>query len=108
MYSNILVISVLFILCLSQALAFAPTTSMPTAFRTNSIRVMASAPQSSEQYGANAKAALVGLGTALAPVAAHADTVDEATVIGLGAGLVACIVSLAVGFTIGYGTLNKL
>lgn len=41
-------------------------------------------------------------------MAAHADTVDEATVIGLGVGLVACIVSLAVGFTIGYGTLNKL
>lgn len=33
--------------------------------------------------------------------------VDEATVIGYGAGLVACVVSLAVGFSIGYGTLVK-
>ena len=52
-------------------------------------------------------AALAGFTAALAPLAAHADTVDESQVIGLGVGLVACIVSLAVGFTIGYGTLTK-
>jgi len=46
--------------------------------------------------------------TAMAPFAAHADAaVDEATIIGYGAGLVACVVSLAVGFAIGYGTLVK-
>ena len=39
--------------------------------------------------------------------AAHAADVDESTVIGYGAGLVACVVSLAVGFAIGYGTLVK-
>ena len=40
-------------------------------------------------------------------VAAHAQEVDEGTIIGYGAGLVACVVSLAVGFAIGYGTLVR-
>jgi hypothetical protein len=52
-------------------------------------------------------AAMAAFATALAPFAAHATDVDEATVIGYGAGLVACVVSLAVGFAIGYGTLVK-
>jgi hypothetical protein len=53
-------------------------------------------------------AAVAAFATAMAPFAAHAEAVDEATVIGYGAGLVACVVSLAVGFAIGYGTLAKL
>ena len=53
-------------------------------------------------------AAVAAFATALAPFAAHAAEVDEATIIGYGAGLVACVVSLAVGFAIGYGTLVKL
>jgi hypothetical protein len=53
-------------------------------------------------------AAMAAFATAVAPFAAHATDVDEATVIGYGAGLVACVVSLAVGFAIGYGTLVKL
>jgi hypothetical protein len=52
-------------------------------------------------------AAIAAFATAMAPFAAHATEVDEATVIGYGAGLVACVVSLAVGFSIGYGTLVK-
>ena len=44
---------------------------------------------------------------AMAPFAAQAADVDEGTLIGYGAGLVACVVSLAVGFSIGYGTLVK-
>ena len=54
-------------------------------------------------------ASIAAFATAMAPFAAHAEgaVVDEATVIGYGAGLVACVVSLAVGFTIGYGTLVK-
>jgi hypothetical protein len=51
-------------------------------------------------------AALAAFATAMAPLAAYAE-VDEGTVIGYGAGLVACVVSLAVGFAIGYGTLVK-
>ena len=53
-------------------------------------------------------AAIAAFATAVAPFAAQAAEVDEATVIGYGAGLVACVVSLAVGFAIGYGTLVKL
>jgi hypothetical protein len=104
---NTLVIALLMLVCLSQTLAFTPST-LPTTFRPNTrvTRVMSSAPKS--DANAHAKAALLGLSTALAPMAAQADTVDEATVIGLGVGLVACVVSLAVGFSIGYGTLNKL
>jgi hypothetical protein len=52
-------------------------------------------------------AALAAFATAVAPFAAQAAEVDEATIIGYGAGLVACVVSLAVGFAIGYGTLVK-
>ena len=52
-------------------------------------------------------AAMAAVVTALAPLAAHATDVDEGTIIGYGAGLVACVVSLAVGFSIGYGTLVK-
>mmetsp|Transcript_26666 Transcript_26666/g.61339 ORF Transcript_26666/g.61339 Transcript_26666/m.61339 type:complete len:105 (-) Transcript_26666:149-463(-) len=53
-------------------------------------------------------AAIAAFATAMAPLAAQATDVDEATVIGYGAGLVACVVSLAVGFAIGYGTLAKI
>ena len=52
-------------------------------------------------------AAVAAFATAMAPIAAQAADIDEGTVIGYGAGLVACVVSLAVGFSIGYGTLVK-
>lgn len=53
-------------------------------------------------------AAVAAFATAIAPIAAQAAEIDEGVVIGYGAGLVACVVSLAVGFAIGYGTLVKL
>ena len=53
------------------------------------------------------KAAVATFTTAMAPFAANAAEVDNATAIGFGTGLVACVVSLAVGFSIGYGTLVK-
>eukprot|EP00543_Licmophora_paradoxa_P016078 CAMPEP_0202465282 /NCGR_PEP_ID=MMETSP1360-20130828/65061_1 /ASSEMBLY_ACC=CAM_ASM_000848 /TAXON_ID=515479 /ORGANISM="Licmophora paradoxa, Strain CCMP2313" /LENGTH=65 /DNA_ID=CAMNT_0049088959 /DNA_START=127 /DNA_END=324 /DNA_ORIENTATION=- len=62
--------------------------------------------KATEEVSPNA-AALVAFATAMAPLAASATEVDEATIIGYGAGLVACVVSLAVGFSIGYGTLVK-
>jgi hypothetical protein len=43
----------------------------------------------------------------MAPFAAQAADIDEGIIVGYGAGLVACVVSLAVGFAIGYGTLVK-
>lgn len=69
---------------------------------------MSNTPEPVDFKQDNKAAAVAAFATAMAPFAAHADVVDEATVIGYGAGLVACVVSLAVGFAIGYGTLVKL
>lgn len=88
------------------ASAFAPVKTSRPAFKALS---MSKVPEPlNEMKGKNA-ASMAAFATAMAPFAAHADTVvDEATIIGYGAGLVACVVSLAVGFAIGYGTLVKL
>ena len=87
------------------ASAFAPTTSRPAL---KPLAMSKNVEPVSELKEKNA-AAVAAFATAMAPFAAHADgAVDEATVIGYGAGLVACVVSLAVGFAIGYGTLVKL
>jgi hypothetical protein len=84
------------------ASAFSTPSSRP-AFKTNAVM-----PKAEAKVEVNPNAAAVAaFATAMAPFAAQAADVDEATVIGYGAGLVACIVSLAVGFTIGYGTLVK-
>ncbi|GAX26266.1 hypothetical protein FisN_16Hh095 [Fistulifera solaris] len=89
---------------LSCASAFAPATpTRQVAFKPLAASKM---PEPAEKD--QRAAALAAFATALAPIAAHATEVDEATVIGYGAGLVACVVSLAVGFAIGYGTLVKL
>ena len=89
---------------LACASAFAPATpsSRQVAFKP------LAASKMPEPEKDNRAAALAAFATALAPIAAHATEVDEATIIGYGAGLVACVVSLAVGFAIGYGTLVKL
>ena len=52
-------------------------------------------------------AAIAAFATAMAPFVAQAADIDEGIIVGYGAGLVACVVSLAVGFAIGYGTLVK-
>jgi hypothetical protein len=87
------------------ASAFAPVAQKP-AFKP---LAMSKAPEPSFFKDIKSKdaAAVAAFATALAPFAAHATEVDEATIIGYGAGLVACVVSLAVGFAIGYGTLVK-
>ena len=84
--------------------AFAPSTSRPVAKALQ----MSKAPEPISELKEKNVAAMAAFATAMAPFAAHAEAVDEATVIGYGAGLVACVVSLAVGFAIGYGTLVKL
>jgi hypothetical protein len=86
------------------ASAFAPVKSTRSAFKP---LAMSNLPESVTETKEKNAAALAAFATAMAPFAAHADSVDEATVIGYGAGLVACVVSLAVGFAIGYGTLVK-
>lgn len=87
------------------ASAFSPVKTARPAFKSLS---MSNMPEPVPEMKEKNAAALAAFATAMAPFAAHADTVDEATVIGYGAGLVACVVSLAVGFAIGYGTLVKL
>lgn len=87
------------------ASAFAPSSKQTVAF---SKPLMASKLPEPVTENREKAAAIAAFATSLAPLAAHAEVVDEATVIGYGAGLVACVVSLAVGFAIGYGTLVKL
>ena len=86
------------------ASAFAPIQSSRPAVKPLAMNKL---PEPVNDMKEKNTAALAAFATAMAPFAAHADTVDEATVIGYGAGLVACVVSLAVGFAIGYGTLVK-
>jgi len=86
------------------ASAFAPVQSTRPAFKP---LAMSNLPEPVNEAQEKNVAALAAFATAMAPFAAQASTVDEGTVIGYGAGLVACVVSLAVGFAIGYGTLVK-
>ena len=93
-------------------LLFAAVIACTSAFSTpssqTSFKPAAVVPQVEAKPAENKNAAAVAaFATAMAPFAAQAAEVDEATVIGYGAGLVACVVSLAVGFSIGYGTLVK-
>jgi hypothetical protein len=84
--------------------AFAPVnTNTPAITSLSASKV----PEPVEMNDKNA-AAVAAFATAMAPFAAQAADVDEGVIIGYGAGLVACVVSLAVGFAIGYGTLVKL
>ncbi|GFH57308.1 hypothetical protein CTEN210_13785 [Chaetoceros tenuissimus] len=92
------------------ALIFAAVVACASAFSTPSPKTSfkpAGVVPKVEAKAADNKAAVAAFATAMAPFAANAADVDEATVIGYGAGLVACVVSLAVGFSIGYGTLVK-
>lgn len=95
-------IALLFVAIVASAAAFS-TPSPKTSFKP-ATAVVPKVEAKAENKNA---AAMAAFATAMAPFAAHAAEVDEATVIGYGAGLVACVVSLAVGFSIGYGTLVK-
>ena len=86
------------------ASAFAPVQTSRPAMKPLAASKL---PEATPEFKDKNAAAVAAFATALAPMAAHAEAVDEATVIGYGAGLVACVVSLAVGFAIGYGTLVK-
>lgn len=91
-------------LVVACASAFAPVAQQ----RTFASQLAASKmPEQAEPLMDHKKAvAMTAFATAVAPMAANA--VDEGVIIGYGAGLVACVVSLAVGFAIGYGTLVKV
>lgn len=92
-------------LLLACATAFAPATR--PAFAKTASMAMSKLPEAEPVKANPNAAAIAAFATALVPLAAHATEVDEGTIIGYGAGLVACVVSLAVGFSIGYGTLVK-
>lgn len=94
-------IALLFTAIVACTSAFTAPSGRP-AFKTQVVLPKAEAKLEVNQ------AAVAAFATAMAPFAAQAaTTVDDATVIGYGAGLVACVVSLAVGFSIGYGTLDR-
>jgi hypothetical protein len=88
--------------------AFAPVNSPRQSMKALSMSDNSKSPVEFKIEDEKKAAAFAAFTTALSPFAAHADAVDESVVIGYGAGLVACVVSLAVGFAIGYGTLVKL
>ena len=97
-------VAILFAAIVACTSAFAPpTNNARPAFKTPAVMPKAEAKVESNPNAA----AVAAFASAMAPFAAQAAEVDEATVIGYGAGLVACVVSLAVGFSIGYGTLVK-
>lgn len=88
--------------------AFAPVPSTRPAFKATTPLSMS--PKEEAPISDKNVAAVAAFATAMAPFAAQAQeagAIDEGVVIGYGAGLVACVVSLAVGFSIGYGTLVK-
>jgi hypothetical protein len=95
-------------LMVACASAFAPIAT--TNNKVATFKPLFAAPEpmlNKEERNNKNAAAMAAFATTLAPFVANAADVDEATIIGYGAGLVACVVSLAVGFAIGYGTLVK-
>jgi hypothetical protein len=103
---------ILLAVIIAVATAFTPATvhSSPakvSTFKSTPLAAVPSKTQEVSQQNNKNAAALAAFATAIAPFAANAADIDEGTIIGYGAGLVACVVSLAVGFAIGYGTLVK-
>lgn len=90
------------------ASAFAPVASKAAAVKPLAASKLPEPMKESPLRDTKNAAAVAAFATAIAPFAAQAAEIDEGVVIGYGAGLVACVVSLAVGFAIGYGTLVKL
>merc|ERR1712071_655168 len=100
-------IVIAFAAILMRATAFAPPAVQVArpAFKSAALAMSQVPEETAKTFHPN-QAAMAAVITAMAPFAANAADVDEATIIGYGAGLVACVVSLAVGFSIGYGSLS--
>jgi len=99
--------AIVIIAIVACASAFAPPSTSVTRPAFKTAVAMTNTPEPSPVEKNNNAATIAAFATALAPLAANAQDVDEGVIIGYGAGLVACVVSLAVGFAIGYGTLVK-
>lgn len=98
---------ILLAVVVAMASAFTPTVHQNSQVKVSSVKSALQAAKMPEADNNKNAAAMAAFATALAPFAANAADIDEGTIIGYGAGLVACVVSLAVGFAIGYGTLVK-
>mmetsp|Transcript_6640 Transcript_6640/g.13618 ORF Transcript_6640/g.13618 Transcript_6640/m.13618 type:complete len:108 (-) Transcript_6640:210-533(-) len=101
---TVALLCVALVACASAFAPVAPTTRAPSV---KAVKPLAMVPKDEASVKDQNAAAIAAFSTAMAPFAAQAADVDEGVVIGYGAGLVACVVSLAVGFAIGYGTLVK-
>eukprot|EP00814_Leptocylindrus_danicus_P003036 CAMPEP_0116020624 /NCGR_PEP_ID=MMETSP0321-20121206/9907_1 /TAXON_ID=163516 /ORGANISM="Leptocylindrus danicus var. danicus, Strain B650" /LENGTH=104 /DNA_ID=CAMNT_0003491349 /DNA_START=26 /DNA_END=340 /DNA_ORIENTATION=- len=86
--------------------AFSPSMAKP-AFKSALAMSKEVADSEAVRSASPNAAAMAAFATALAPLAASATEIDESVVVGYGAGLVACVVFFAVGFSVGYGTLVK-
>ncbi|KAL7542493.1 hypothetical protein ACHAXR_012014 [Thalassiosira sp. AJA248-18] len=104
---NCQTVAILLAALVACATAFAPVAPSTRAPSVRAVKALAAVPKDSETVKDTNAAAVAAFATAMAPFAAQAADIDEGVVIGYGAGLVACVVSLAVGFAIGYGTLVK-
>merc|ERR1712161_57338 len=105
---NCQIVAILCAALVACTTAFAPVAPAARSLSVRAVQPLAAVPKNSEGAAKDHNAAAIAaFATAMAPFAAHATDVDEGVIIGYGAGLVACVVSLAVGFAIGYGTLVK-
>ena len=98
-------VALLLVAIIACASAFAPVAPSTRSPSVRAVSPLAATKDSETPVKDQNAAAVAAFATAMAPLAANA--VDEGVIIGYGAGLVACVVSLAVGFAIGYGTLVK-
>lgn len=85
MFKKLLILACVALMLAAPALAFSPTLK-PTTFKASTKLGMTKfeTPEPKSTHSPNA--ALLGVASSLAPLAAHADTIDEAQVIGLGVG----------------------
>lgn len=97
--------SLMLIILVASSNAFAPQASPKTSFAIQATPVSTKTSKDVAPIHRNHNAAFAAFTTALAPVVVQAAEIDESTAVGYGAGIVACVVSLAVGFSVGYGTL---
>ena len=102
---SIQIISIVAVAFVTSSKAFTPATNSRTSFSIQTSQPSSKTNTAKAPVHKDHNAAFAAFATAMTPIVVQATEVDEGTVVGVGAGLVACIVSLAVGFSIGYGTL---
>ena len=99
------IISFIFSIVVASSGAFTPTSNSRTSFSLQNTPTSTKPSKAEAPIHKNHNAAFAAFATAMAPVVVQAAEIEDGTAVGFGAGIVACVVSLAVGFSIGYGTL---